>query len=40
MSFFTAARTCQVSKIIEDILLLAEAGNDGEWEDRILYLPL
>jgi hypothetical protein len=29
-----------VMKVIEDILLLVEASNDGEWEGQILYLPL
>lgn len=37
---FAAATTCQVSKIIDDILLLAEASTDSEWENQILYLPL
>lgn len=26
--------------IIEDILLLADASHDGEWDDQVRYLPL
>ncbi|MEE4358007.1 MAG: DUF5615 family PIN-like protein [Desulfococcaceae bacterium] len=37
---FAAATNCQLSSIIEDILLLAETSTDGEWEGQILYLPL
>lgn len=37
---FVSDSTCPVSRVIEDILLLAEASADGEWEGQILYLPL
>lgn len=29
-----------IGKVIEDILLLAETSLDGEWDGRIIYLPL
>ncbi len=29
-----------VGQVIEDILLLAELSLEGEWEGRIIYLPL
>jgi hypothetical protein len=30
----------QVGVVIDDLLLLAEASDEGEWEGQILYLPL
>jgi len=33
-------RAVTVAAAIEDILLLAECGIEGEWEGHILYLPL
>ncbi|MBI5368833.1 MAG: DUF5615 family PIN-like protein [Planctomycetes bacterium] len=37
---FQAGRSVPVAKAIEDILLLAECGLDGEWEGQVRYLPL
>ena len=34
------APSLSVGQVIEDIALLAEFSLDGEWENRILYLPL
>jgi hypothetical protein len=34
------SRSLALGQVIEDILLLAEASNPGEWEGRICYLPL
>lgn len=34
------SRSVPLGVAIDDILLLAEASNDGEWEGQILYLPL
>lgn len=33
-------RQLTVSQAIEEILLLAEASREGEWEGQIIYLPL
>lgn len=30
----------QVGVVVDDLLLLAEASDEGEWEGQILYLPL
>ncbi len=37
---FVAARSLAVGQVIEDLILLAECSVQGEWERRILYLPL
>jgi hypothetical protein len=29
-----------VSQVIEDLLILIEASEEGEWEGKVLYLPL
>ena len=29
-----------LGQVIEDILLLSEYSNKGEWESQIIYLPL
>jgi hypothetical protein len=29
-----------LGQVIEDILLLAEYSNKGEWESQVIYLPL
>ena len=34
------SRSVPLGVAIDDILLLAEASHDGEWEGQILYLPL
>lgn len=34
------APSLAVGQVIEDLALLAEFSMDGEWENRILYLPL
>lgn len=33
-------RALPMGQIIEDILLFAECSADGEWEGRVLFLPL
>ncbi len=33
-------RIVSMSRVIEDILLLAEGSGEGEWEGQVLYLPL
>lgn len=33
-------RSILIGVAIEDILLLAEASHEGEWQGQILYLPL
>jgi predicted nuclease of predicted toxin-antitoxin system len=33
-------RKISIGQAIEDVLLLAECSREGEWEGRILYLPL
>ena len=35
-----AGRGVPISLAIEDILLVAECGLEGEWEGRVVYLPL
>ncbi len=37
---FEVRRSVPVGRVIEDILLLAECGLDGEWDGQIRYLPL
>ncbi len=38
--FETAQKEVLIGKVIEDILLVAECSYEGEWENRICYLPL
>lgn len=33
-------RLAAIGQVIEDILLLAELSFEGEWENKIGYLPL
>ncbi len=33
-------RTVPIGRAIEDILLLVELSLEGEWEGRVIYLPL
>jgi hypothetical protein len=35
-----APRRLTVAQVIEDLLLLAECSREGEWERRVIYLPL
>jgi hypothetical protein len=35
-----ASRELPIGKAIEDILLLVECSQEGEWEGQIIYLPL
>jgi hypothetical protein len=37
---FEVPRSLPVGQAIEDILLLAEASLEGEWEGQVRYLPL
>jgi len=37
---FVINQRASVGPIIEDILLLAEASREGEWEGQVQYLPL
>jgi hypothetical protein len=37
---FEVRRSLPVSQAIEELLLLAECSQEGEWEGRVLYLPL
>ncbi|OGW50558.1 MAG: hypothetical protein A2Z50_06070 [Nitrospirae bacterium RBG_19FT_COMBO_42_15] len=37
---FEVSRSVPLSVAIEDILLLAECSEEGEWEGQVLYLPL
>lgn len=34
------SRRLSIGGVIEDLLLLAECSNEGEWEGQVLYLPL
>jgi len=29
-----------IGRAVDDILLLAKGSIEGEWEDKVLYLPL
>jgi len=33
-------RSVPVARAADDLLLLAEASQDGEWEGQVLFLPL
>jgi predicted nuclease of predicted toxin-antitoxin system len=35
-----APRRLSVAQVIEDLLLLADCSIEGEWEGRVIYLPL
>ena len=37
---FEVGRELPLGAVIEDILLLAECGFEGEWEGQVRYLPL
>ena len=37
---FAVSRSVPVAAVIEDILLLSECSNEGEWEGQVRYLPL
>lgn len=37
---FEVGRHVPIGRAIEDILLLAECSEEGEWEGQIRYLPL
>ena len=37
---FEISRSVSIGLAIEEILLIAEASLDGEWEGQVLYLPL
>lgn len=32
--------TVSIGRAVDDILLLAKGSIEGEWEDKVLYLPL
>lgn len=34
------SRSVPIGRAIEDLLILAEASLEGEWEGQVLYLPL
>jgi len=37
---FEVGYTVPIGRAIEDILLLAECSEEGEWEGQVRYLPL
>jgi len=37
---FEVSRNIPISRVLDDILLLAEYSLDGEWESQVRYLPL
>ena len=37
---FEVSRSVPVAAVIEDILLLSECSNEGEWEGQVRYPPL
>ena len=37
---FEVGRSISINILIEDILLLAECSEEGEWEGQVRYLPL
>ena len=37
---FEVSRIVPIGQVIEDILLLAECSQEGEWEGQVRYLPL
>jgi hypothetical protein len=40
LGVFEVSRAVPMGSAIEDILLLANLSLPGEWEGRIIYLPL
>lgn len=37
---FEVSRKVPVGQAIEDLLLIAECSQEGEWEGQVRYLPL
>jgi len=37
---FEAARSVPIGRAIDDLLILAECSDEGEWEGQVRYLPL
>ena len=37
---FVVDHRCPIGQAIDDLALLAECSDEGEWEGRVLYLPL
>ena len=37
---FEVGRAAPIAAVIEDLLLLSESSEDGEWEGQVRYLPL
>jgi hypothetical protein len=37
---FKVSRSVPIGQVIEDLLLLGEVSEEGEWEGKVLYLPL
>ncbi len=37
---FEVSRKTPVSTVIDDLLLIAEVSEEGEWEGQVRYLPL
>ena len=37
---FEVSDTLPIGQAIEDLLLLAECSQEGEWEGRVIYIPL
>jgi hypothetical protein len=38
--FLRSARKVPIGQAIEDLLLIAECSQEGEWEGQVRYLPL
>jgi len=37
---FEVDRSLPMSRVIDDLLILAEASRDGEWEGQVRFLPI
>jgi hypothetical protein len=37
---FEVSRAVPIGRAIDDLLLIAEASFEGEWEGQVRYLPL
>jgi len=37
---FEVSLTASIGEIVDDILLIVEASEEGEWEGQVRYLPL
>jgi len=37
---FEANRSLSIREVVDDIILLTESSNTGEWEGQVRYLPL